>query len=502
MSKGGESRPLLVNDDGWIIGASDPSLTADDLREKMVATYEGTPVGVLLWSVGGHEVYKYETLVGERFGEAYDKLDEPAEKRKAENLRRLIEDSGGPMTVLPRLCHEAGMGFFASVRMNEHYEIDPASPSYGGLRREHPELLIGRPAEAIPEGTIEYGIRTGLDYAFTEVRGHMARVITELFERFDVDGVELDWFRHPAFFRVEEAYANRYLATDLVRRVRHGMDQVGRERGRRMELAVRVPPTLADSSRIGLDVSTWIAEGLVDIVIAGGGFVPFETPLEEFVEAARGTDCRIYGCIERLRPTENDDVVRAIASRYWDAGASGIYLFNYFGQSPEWKRRVLGQIGDPAALARLDKQYEIDSFERGGATSQIGSAFRNAIPLTQLPAALEETDSGVGPILRFSVTDDLGRVTSEDAPPHSVMTLRFENSSPEDEFEVRLNGAVVPLEAGGAAGEDGTLEVEVGSPPLKRGENELEVRLLRRGATRDGPLALKGVALTVSYGRP
>jgi hypothetical protein len=329
----------------------------------------------------------------------------------------------------------------------------------------------------------------------------MARVIMELFERFDVDGVELDWFRHPAFFRVEEAYANRYLATDLVRRVRHRMDEVGRERGRRVNLAVRVPPTLADSSRIGLDVATWIGEGLVDIVIAGGGFVPFETPIEEFVEAARDTDCRIYGCIERLRPTENDDVVRAIASRYWDAGASGIYLFNYFDESAEWKRRVLGQIGDPAALARLDKRYEIDSFERGGATSQIGSAFRNAIPLTQLPAALEETVSGGGPALRFSVTDDLGRVPPEDAPPHSVMTLRFDNSSPDDEFEVRLNGAAVPLEAGGAAGEDGTMEVEVGSPPLKRGENELEVRLLRRGAARGGRLALKGVALTVSYDR-
>ena len=43
----------------------------------------------------------------------------------------------------------------------------------------------------------------------------MASIAVELVSRWDVDGIELDYMRHPAFFRIEEAYPNRYLMTDL-----------------------------------------------------------------------------------------------------------------------------------------------------------------------------------------------------------------------------------------------------------------------------------------------
>ena len=129
----------------------------------------------------------------------------------------------------------------------------------------------------------------------------MRRIIFETFERFDVDGVEMDYMRHPGVFRSDEAYQNRYLMTDLIETVHNRLKEVGAERGRDLQLAVRVPPTLADSVRIGLDVESWIRDGLVDIVAVGGGFIPFETPIREFVEAAEGTGCQIYGCIEATR---------------------------------------------------------------------------------------------------------------------------------------------------------------------------------------------------------
>ena len=272
-------------------------------------------------------------------------------KRIVENTRGLIETAGGPMTALTRLCREAGLEFFPRVRMNSHYKIDPSSPAYGRFRREHPDLLIGRPTETIPEGSIEWGIRTGLNYAFPQVREHMASVIIELFEQFDVDGVELDFMRHPAFFRPEEAYANRYLMTDLLTHVRGRMREVSAARGKPLELAVRVPPTLTDAARTGLDVADWMARGLVDIVVAGMGMIPFEMPLEEFVEAAPGTGCLVYGCIEAARPAVDEDVLRALASRFWSAGASGIYLYNFYTMAPEWKPARVGPARRPVSSA-------------------------------------------------------------------------------------------------------------------------------------------------------
>ena len=299
---------IIFTDDGWILSATEPPVTADDLRAKVVDGYAGNG-GAFWWSLGDHEVYQYETERGEIFGQGRTSFDDGMRSfvhsptpgvmpRIAENIRGLIAEDGGPMTILTRQSREAGLPFFPRVRMNSHYDMDPNHPAYGRFRRERPDLLIGRPGESIPEGTIEWGIKTGLDFTFPEVREHRLSIVEEVVERFDVDGVELDFMRHPAFFRPDEAYGSRYLMTNLVARARRMIDEAGSRRGRNLQLAVRVPPTLYDSARIGLDAGEWIAERLVDVVVVGGGFIPFETPIGEFTAAASGTGCLVYGCIE------------------------------------------------------------------------------------------------------------------------------------------------------------------------------------------------------------
>ena len=195
-----DSQPplILFNDDGWITGTYGPPLTPEIMREKMIAPYEGSPVDVFLWSIGGHEVYDYETEVGERLGDGYGDEDlDDRQRLQRDNLRWLTENHGGPVTVISRLCREAGMRFFPSVRMNEHYDIEEAAPNFGRLRREHPELLIGHADGELPPGTLEWGIRTGMNYAEAGARAHMLKILFELIDRFDIDGIELDFMRHP-----------------------------------------------------------------------------------------------------------------------------------------------------------------------------------------------------------------------------------------------------------------------------------------------------------------
>ena len=348
-------RPIIFTDDASVLSVNEPPLSLDRVREQMIEPLEGTPAS-LWWSVGDHEVFHHETEIGEIIGDGVDDFEKyeyfhsfsaAQFKRVSDNTRHLMQTTGGPLTTLIGMCRQAGIEFFPRVRMNSHYRKDPSTPDYGRFRRDHPELLIGRPGEDIPVGSHEWHIRTGLNYAFPEVRRFMASIITELFERFDVDGVEMDFNRHPAFFRPNEAAAHGYLVTDLVRHVRRRMDEVGAARGKRILLAVRVPPTLADSRRVGLDVRQWIAEGLVDIVTAGIGFVLFDLPIREFVEAARGTGVKVYGCIEALRPAVDQRVMRAMAKRCWDAGADGVYLYNFFPLPGDWRRPILNEIADP-----------------------------------------------------------------------------------------------------------------------------------------------------------
>jgi len=519
MTEERKTRRILCNDDGWIMSEAGAPLTVRELREKMVDTYRDSPVDALLWCVGNQGVYRYETRVGEVFGEGRQEFDRQEDRRTVENIRRLTKTSKGPLTAMTDLCHEAGMDIFPSLRMNSHYEIDPSSPARDRFRAEHPDMLIGGPGEEIPEGTLEWGIKSGVNYARPEVRAHMAAMISELLGDFDVDGVELDFMRHPAFFRIEEAYASRYLMTDMLRHVRRRMEEIQKAGKRRQELAVRVPPTLADSARIGLDVARWMAEGLVDIVTVGGGFIPFEAGVEEFVEAAQGAGCLVYGCIEPLRPAVDDGIIRAIASRFWSAGVSGIHLFNYFAKPPEWKRRVLGEIADPSSLRRLDKRYQMDVTDRLVPRDQHDYAFRYAVPAVQLPVTLTETLSGHGPRLRLRIADDLESARDEGSLDRCALKLGFDHLTGEDEFEIRVNGEVLsssscrayygswgrlewtqfPTRLVEARHTGGTLEFDVACSPLRAGDNDIEVRLVKRTVQQPSPLILRDLEVSVTY---
>ncbi len=540
MAGSKRNQPVICTDDCWLLNASETPVTIEDLREKMIAPHEGTPAA-LWWSVGDREAYNYETQVGEIAGEGYETSELPDWlRRSSQNTRHLMATVGGPLTALVGLCHEAGMEFFSRVRMNSHYRLEPSSPNYGRFRREHPELLIGQPGEEFPKGSMEWAARNGLNYTFPQVREHMAKIIIEQFERFDVDGVEMDFMRHPTFFRPEEAYANRYLMTDLVRHVRSRMEEVRSTRGRDIYLSVRVPPTLSNAAKVGLDVERWMDEQLVDIVVAGMGKIPFETPVREFVDATDGTGIQVYGCIEASRPAVDENVIRALASRYWSAGASGIYMYNFYTMSGEWKRRVLNQIADPATLSRLDKRYELDHVimpepisEREAARNlmvipkdryvQIRSVFRYAVPAPQLPVIMEKTLNDRGAVLKIEIADDLEAASAEGALGSCNLVMVFEDLAPDTELQVNLNREVVPWASGTVSEgwtrlqpepgywtlfpqtpveetEPGTsVSFDVGCPPLKQGENELEVRLVASGPQQTEPAVLKGLEVNIRY---
>lgn len=506
--------PLIFTDDAWIMSEK-PPVTPETIRQKMIRPLEGMPAA-LWWSVGDHEVYHHETQIGEIMGDGYDLSElEEHSRRKAQNVRSLMETAEGPVTVIASLCREAGIEFIPRVRMNSHYAYfmppyaKSHTPEYGKFRQEHPDLLIGRPDEDIPKGTIDWDIRTGKDYAYPAVREYMYSIITELFERFDVDGVEMDFNRHPAMFRREEAYQNRYLMTDLVSRVRTRLNEVGAERGRSLKLAVRVPPTLADSARIGLDVPRWIADGLVDVVAAGVGWIPFEMPIAEFVEAARGTNTRVYGCLEALRPLIDDNALNAAAYRYWRAGVDGIYLYNYFTMSPQWIRRTLPQLANPNALARADKRYEADHADRIGYGGH-GGAFRNAVPEAQLPITLAQTASNRGPVVHIEIADDLDRAATEETLGRCTLGITIARTVPDDEFDVLLNGTVLPWGTGRAVStETGPtwptfartigLQYDIESPPLRQGLNEVEIRRTTTAPNPQEPPTLTNVEITITY---
>jgi hypothetical protein len=517
MTSKRKNRLIISNDDGWVITNTTGPSTPKTVADKMVATYAGSPIGGVSWCVGSNETYEFETQVGERTGDAYEYYETPRETWLHRNLNSFIESCGGPLTEINRQFAEAGIDVFPSMRMNTHYDIAYSSPEHGQFRRDHPEWLIGQPYEEIPFPTLERAIARGVDYKFPGVREHMLKIATELIERFDVAGIELDYFRHPAFFRIEEAYANRYLMTDFIRQVRRRLDEVGKDRGKHLDLLVRVPSSPYDSKRIGLDIELWIKEGLVDIVAAGGGFLPFEQPIREFVEIANGADCLIYGSLESMRWSLDEEVLYALAARFWEAGVDGLYLFNYFNIPNEWKRRVLGNMVDRDKLPRLDKQYELDyTIDSKHAH---GGAFRYASAWASLPVIMEETQPGGGSALTLDIADDVEGAKLEGVLESCSIGLGVVNLAEDDELDVRLNGRSISRIEISYEGwtcmvfdgkvyhttmsqvtEKGKLiTFDATDIPVIKGANELIVRFIKGKSPRFKPVTLKEVRLNIRY---
>lgn len=526
---------IIFTDDAWILN-TDPPVKASDLREKAVNGYADTG-GALWWSTGDHEVYHFETKIGEIFGfqqQSHQDLDhlhsfvhsaggDDSYPKIAANVRALIDESGGPLNTMLEACREKGIPFFPRIRMNSHYAIDSSHPAYGNYRRQHPDRLISGPEERFPEGTIEHGIGTGLDYTHPENRNFITSIICECFERFDVDGVELDFMRHPAFFRIEEGFANRHFMTSLVHEVRKRMEAASVKHNRRLLLGVRVPPGITDCNRIGIDIVSWIDEKLVDIVVVGGGFISFETPVDEFVRAADGSETLVYGCIEATRDTD-DRKLRALAYRWLSDGADGIYLYNFFTRSPEWNRRIASELTEIDKLHLLDKRYELEFSGSAYGCGGHGCAFNLAQSPTQLPVQIQPNYYSVGPVLRIPIADNLEEARAQGVLGSCQLTLQFETFETTDSLSVYLNGTKLNWDQATTSFDgwneltsaslfwlrypadpvekhvDGvSVAFEVSPPTLLQGENEVTVHLHSDKRPNNQHISMIGLVVDVTY---
>jgi hypothetical protein len=277
----------------------------------------------------------------------------------SENLQTLLKDTLDPAGMIVDRARLRGMEAFLTVRMNELHDVDrPGSPLLGEFWKSHPGYRVG--------GYDGWGA-FALNYAEPAVREYYFAILSELCERYPIDGLELDFMRFPYYFPRDSATMSSYAGTmtQFVERVRRMTRETGRRRGIPIIFAVRVPSSLKSCAYIGLDPAGWCARGLVDILTVA----PFlstepDMHLREFRESCRDVPlyaCFEYTCGERMMTVEE---IRGASALYFAAGADGVYSFNYFcsraaGQEPAFS--VFHEIGDPAALTRMDKVYTLSA---------------------------------------------------------------------------------------------------------------------------------------------
>ena len=158
----------------------------------------------------------------------------------------LIEAGYDPVQLALEYCHEHNTEFYPSIRMNDiHDSLPDLRKGMSTWKKEHPDYLLGHDGD-----WDKYPIEsprawwTLKDYAVPAVRERQFLQIQELCDNYDIDGVELDWFRSPIFFQPTldlqpTAPEHNAMMNDFMRRIRKMTERVGRQRGRPVLVAGR-----------------------------------------------------------------------------------------------------------------------------------------------------------------------------------------------------------------------------------------------------------------------
>jgi hypothetical protein len=412
-----------------------------------------------------------------------------------------------------RRCKERKLPFLLSWRMFDMHGIErPEDPWTNDFYVRNPQFRIGDPEVPF------WNSKIALDFSHPEVRAYQLSIIRELFERYDFEGIELDFLRSPYFFSRRIPYERR---VQSLRAFLQGVREIVDRRGKDRPIGARVPQTWDLVLELGLDLSAFAREGLLDWVNVSP-FYETSSELEIARYRAKLPGTRIFGELTQttgvvkalelgLETTRKStpETLRSTAQTFLAQGADGVSMFNFcyyrdysFGTSNQHDRTeppfaALHGITDAARLAVEPHHYVL--------------ARQNWFHQGQLPLRL---DSAGSRHLQASLAVGQDYTRSENRAPYddpAVLRLLLEKPATGVAVLARLQGRILkpchvqgelfPLLYKDGVPPDHTryLDYEVPLALLEKGENRftlnvlqgkdvvierLEVAVYRRGAGR------------------
>ena len=320
---------------------------------RFVHQYKPTQATDLIFSIAGRIVC-YPSKVGTSWVDKYLQKEENGLPVDYSNTyARLsyelyMEKGLDPFAIWLDECRKTGVRGWASLRMNDCHDNDlPASVLHPDFYHEHPEYrrVTHRPVDGYFDRCF--------DYAEPAVRERELKLIEEVLERYDMDGIELDWQREAFCFRPGGEYEGIEILNEFTSEVKQRVNAASEKRGHKILLSARVPADPGYALEMGLDAATWAREGLIDVLIPTPRWrtCDHDMPIGLWKRLLAGTDTVLAPGIEVLmqpgacrRFFATRDQVMALAEQHFALGGDRTYLFNYFDDpKPEdtyWKGSV------------------------------------------------------------------------------------------------------------------------------------------------------------------
>jgi len=301
-----------------------------------------------------------------------------------------------PARVIAR-CRHHGIQPWISLRMNDvHCQDLEKHPIHSDFWRTNPQLR-----RQGYEGTYS----RALDYGRPEVRAHSMKLIDETLDRYDIDGLELDFMREPYLFSRGKEEEGRAILTAWLAEVRERTRKAAARRGHPIRLGIRTPSRPEVAVLFGLEPVEWARRGLVDLIVVAPRWATteFAMPIREWRRLLDGTGVTLLGALEVLvrpyraadqRGVAPEEAIAAAAQVLHD-GADGVYLFNYFpdgsatGNASGWwssdvYRDMLRAMAAPAELVKRPRRHVVtfSDVNHPDGNEGWGKAGRTQLPAT------------------------------------------------------------------------------------------------------------------------
>ena len=452
----------------------DYPLTPEKWAAECIAPLINTQVDCLLYNLCSSDGYCCQLDSGEILMDAFDKIPDAWVWRYRENTKALAAADANPPKLACEYGHRLGLKVIPIIRMNDMHDMFYLY-EVSQFKLDNPHLLLGStgPDWKPPWETGYRGLdnKVGIDaitwgmfdFAHQEVRDHRMAIIREFITRWDNDGVSLDFDRDPRFFKEEGRAENAELMTNMIREIRALLDQVAAERGRPQYFHVRVVPEIDVCYARGLDVRTWVNEGLVDVITPGCGYMTFSLDLVEWNELVEGRDCWIIACNNKWKPAEE---TRAWAKLMYQRGAHGVQLFNYghllYGHGPGTDHRAarpgtvwyhelhpdyyqsLHELHDVNSFSFKNCRYVWESYEHEPRNGEAGITHRRhrAVDGIQLPVKLTAGRHTVS----FGFADDPAAARGLGLDPKVILWTLVADLQNLTNHDVLVNGNPLPRE--------------------------------------------------------
>jgi hypothetical protein len=318
-------------------------MSADiDGLHRVVDSYADAGHRLLIYGVrSGVVTFNYRSRVpGEYLGEDFSDLflkPFPRIRAMRDMLKSYFDRGIDPFGEIVRRAKQRRVRILAQIRPNNFNPTKGDRDRIGNGRfyYEHPEFLI--------EGSTQW------DYGKEVVRNYFLDVFREILERYDVDGLDIDFTQQPPFFHDSEP-RKKEIMNDFLRSVRAELDRAAAKRGKKMlfTAGIRLDPPGWHWRKAGLDLPTWSREGIMDLIavyhLFGVDPVPGLDDLSEYVRMVEETDCRFYVAHAHLKrfdraypglsgfaPTSHisQEYFAALERMTRAAGADGVLYRNY-----------------------------------------------------------------------------------------------------------------------------------------------------------------------------